>query len=314
MVTRSTARAGDKGKPREFGLKISIETVASTLAVADGGWSTQLIARGLPLDVVPETANLTHGHLVAALARDYMQAGVEILTTNTFAANAMTFARRGIKADVAEVNKAGVTIARNVAQGKALVAGVIGPTGVISAIKDKPDDQVRAAIAQSAAALSDAGADWIVLETFSELAEILLAINAVREACNLPIVASMSFDSGPQRARTHMGVTAEIAAATLSDAGAEIIGCNCGGGIATVLPTVVAMRAHTKRPLWVKPSAGPPDLENGLATYSTTADEFGGNVAALLDAGASIVGGCCGIGPEHVRRVAALIASRRRKK
>ncbi len=295
-------------------MKISIETVASTLAVADGAWSTQLIARGLPLDVVPETANLTHGHLVAALARDYVQAGVEILTTNTFAANAMAFSRRGIKADVAAVNAAGVTIARNVAQDKAIIGGVIGPTGAICAMKDTTDQRIKDAFTDAARALSAAGADWIVLETFSELAEILLAINAVREVCSLPIVASMSFDSGPQRARTHMGITAEHAAETLSDAGADIVGCNCGGGIATVLPTVVAMRAHTRKPLWVKPSAGPPDLENGLATYSISADEFGGNVAALLDAGATVVGGCCGIGPEHVRRVAAMIASRRRKK
>lgn len=295
-------------------MKIALETVSTTLAVADGAWSTQLIARGLPLDVVPETANLTHGHLVAALARDYVQAGAEILTTNTFAANSMSFAHRGVRADVAAVNAAGVTIARNVAQDKAVVAGVIGPTGAICAIKDTPDQQIKEAFAQSARALHDAGADWIVLETFSELAEILLAINAVREVCNLPIVASMTFDSGPQRARTHMGITAEQAAATLSDAGADIVGCNCGGGVATVLSTVVALRAHTKKPLWVKPSAGPPDLENGLATYSITADEFGGNVATLLEAGATIVGGCCGIGPEHVRRVAALIASRRRKK
>lgn len=295
-------------------LKVSIETVASTLAVADGAWSTQLIARGLPIDVLPEIANVTHGHLVAALARDYIQAGVEILTTNTFAANSLAFARRGIKASPGEVNRAGVTIARNVALDKAIVAGVIGPTGVICAIKERPDPEIRGAFLESARALSDAGADWIVLESFSELAEILLAINAVREACNLPIVASMSFDSGPQRAKTHMGITAEQAASTLSDAGADIVGCNCGGGIATALPTVVAMRAHTKRPLWVKPSAGLPDLENGLATYTTTADEFGGFVNGILDAGASIVGGCCGTGPEHLRRVAALVASRRRKK
>ncbi|MBI5863013.1 MAG: homocysteine S-methyltransferase family protein [Planctomycetes bacterium] len=143
--------------------------------------------------------------------------------------------------------------------------------------------------------------------------EILLALAAVKSVTNLPVVASMSFDSGPQRARTLMGATAEQAAAALDEAGADAIGSNCGAGIAAALPAVVALRANTKKPLWIKPSVGLPDLEEGRPVYHHTPDEFGGFVPALIDAGANILGGCCGAGPEHIRRVAALVASRRRK-
>lgn len=295
-------------------MKPSLADLATSLAVADGAWSTQLRARGLPQDIIPEIASVSHGHLVAALAKEYAQAGAEVLTTNTFAANALVFERRDVRVSVADVNRAAATIARNIAHDQLIVAGVIGPSGRIAAVGEVPEDRLRQAFADQAVALAAGGVDWIVLETFTELAEALLALSAVKAATNLPVIASMSYDSGPQRARTHMGITAEQAAAALDEAGADAIGCNCGAGIATVLPTVVALRSNTRKPIWVKPNAGLPDLEDGKAVYHITPDEFGGHIPAILDAGANIVGGCCGVGPEHIKRVAALVGSRRRRR
>ena len=132
------------------------------------------------------------------------------------------------------------------------------------------------------------------------------ALRVVKDTAALPVIASMSFDSGPQRTRTMMGTPAEECAAALEDAGADVIGCNCGSGINHALPAVVALRAATALPLWVKPKAGLPELEDGRAVWKQTPEEFATYLPQILDAGANIVGGCCGSGPEHIQRVAAL--------
>ncbi len=295
-------------------MKVDLGTFADEIAVADGGWSTQLQARGVPADAPAELANLTHPHLVTALAHEYAAAGARFITTNTFAANALAFARHGGDHDLAEINRRGASLAREAAAGSgALVAGSIGPSGKILAINEARPEVLHEAFATQAAALAEGGADLIVLETFSELAEILVALEAVRGTTGLPVIASMSFDSGPQRTRTMMGAKAEECAAALEEAGADAVGCNCGAGVATILPAVVALRAHTRLPLWVKPNAGLPELEEGRAVYKQTPDEFGKHVPTLLDAGANILGGCCGTGPAHIARIAALVRSHKRK-
>jgi methionine synthase I (cobalamin-dependent) len=294
-------------------MKLDLEELRGGVTVADGGWSTQLQMRGLPLDVMAETANLTHPQLVTALAKEYLAAGARFITTNTFAANRYTLERRRVKASVAEVNQAGSQLAREaVADSDALVVGSIGPSGKILAIREASNDELTKVFTEQARALADGGADAIVLETFSELAEVALAIHAAKDATGLPVIASLSFDSGPQRTRTMMGVSADEGAASLEEAGADIIGCNCGSGIGHILPVVVALRANMERPLWVKPNAGMPELEGGRAVYKQTPEEFAGYVPTLIEAGANIIGGCCGSGPEHIRRVAKLMAGRTR--
>ncbi|MFQ5807450.1 MAG: homocysteine S-methyltransferase family protein [Phycisphaerae bacterium] len=291
-----------------------LESYRDDIAVADGGWSTQLQARGVPQEAPAELANLTHPHLVEALARDYVAAGARFITTNTFSANRLVFERRGLQPDLAEINRTGAALAKKVIDdGDALAAGSIGPSGKILAVREATEEQLAAAFAEQATALAEGGADVIVLETFSELAEVLLALEAARKAAGLPVIASMSFDSGPQRTRTMMGTKAEDCASALEEAGADAVGCNCGVGVATILPTVVALRANTKLPLWVKPNAGLPELEDDHVVYKQTPDEFGQHVPTLLDAGVNIIGGCCGTGPEHIKRVAALVESHKRK-
>jgi len=294
-------------------MKLDLEELRATVSVADGGWSTQLQMRGLPLDVMPETANLTHPQLVTALAREYLAAGARFVTTNTFSANRFALEQRGVDASPAEINQAGARLAREgVAGGGALVVGSIGPSGKILAVREASEEQLTEVFAEQARALAEGGADAILLETFSELAEVALAVRAAKDVTGLPVIASLSFDSGPQRTRTMMGVPADEGAATLEEAGADIIGCNCGSGIAHILPVVVALRANMDRPLWVKPNAGLPELEEGRAVYRQTPEDFAAHVPTLIEAGANIIGGCCGTGPEHIRRLAALVASRER--
>lgn len=291
-----------------------LATYRNDLTVADGGWSTRLQARGVPTDVPAELANLTHPHLVEQLARDYVAAGAHFITTNTFSANSFVLQRTGLDHDPAAVNRAGAALAKQAVGGAdVLVAGSIGPSGKMLVVHEVTRDQLLKAFTTLAEALAEGGADAIVLETFSELAEILVALEAVHKATGLPVIASMSFDSGPQRTRTMMGARAEDCATALEEAGADAIGCNCAAGVATILPALVALRANTNLPLWVKPNAGLPELEEGRVVYKQTPDEFGQHVPALLDAGANIIGGCCGTGPEHIKRIAALVASHKRK-
>jgi methionine synthase I (cobalamin-dependent) len=294
-------------------MKFDSDALKSRVWVADGGWSTQLQARGLPPDLMAETANLTHPEMILGLARAYLDVGAAFITTNTFAANRINLERRQISHDVAEINRRGAALARQaVGTGQALVAGSIGPSGKILAVREATPEQLTPVFAEQAEALAAGGADVIVLETFSELAEILLALRAVKDATNLPAIASMSFDSGPQRTRTMMGAQAGECAAALEDAGADVVGCNCGSGINCILPAVVALRAATSLPLWVKPNAGMPELEDGRAVWRQTPEDFATHVPLILEAGADIIGGCCGSGPEHIRRIASVVAHHRR--
>lgn len=283
------------------------------VTVADGAWSTALLARGLPPGVAAETANLTHPGLVAALAQEYVAAGARFLSTNTFAANRFLLSRRAPGTDVVALNREGARLAREAAGPGVTVAGCMGPSGAILAVREIDESELAEGLREQAEALAAGGVDVLLLETFSEPAEIALAIRVVLEATGLPVIASMSFDSGPQRTHTLMGASADRCAEVMEEAGAAVVGCNCGAGIAHVLPAVVALRAHTTRPLWVKPSAGPPDLVEGRTVYRQTAEEFAGHVPTLIEAGAEIIGGCCGTAPEHIRRVAWVVQGREQR-
>ncbi|MGE0481971.1 MAG: homocysteine S-methyltransferase family protein [Phycisphaerae bacterium] len=290
-------------------MTLDLATLHTQVMIADGAWSTLLRTRYPDLSTPAELANLGRPEVVLALAREYLAAGARFLTTNTFGAGRQNLARLGVADDFAEINRAGARLARAAdGSGGAYVAGSIGPSGRILAIREASEEELAADFAAQASALQQGGADLILFETFSELDELLLALRAAKDATALPVVASLSFDSGPQRTRTRMGAAAGECAAALDRAGADIIGCNCGGGIATALPAVFALRSATARPLWVKPSVGLPDLEDGRPVYPQTPDEFAEPAPALIEAGANILGGCCGAGPEHIRRLAAVVA------
>lgn len=292
-------------------MKLQPAAYQNSVAVADGGWSTILRARLHPLRDLPESLCLRMPSAVLSLARDYVAAGARFLTTNSFAANRLALLSRGLREDVRSLNREAARLGRQAAGSEPVhVVGAISSTGRILGVRETPDREVAEAFVEQARALAEGGVDAILLETFFELAEIELAVRTVKEAVRLPIIASMSFDSGPQRTRTIMGAEAGECAARLVAAGADIVGCNCGAGPEETLPAVVAMRAATDAPLWVKPNAGFPDLEDGRPVYHQTPDEFLGAAKPLIEAGANIIGGCCGVGPEHIRKLAAWVRSR----
>jgi methionine synthase I (cobalamin-dependent) len=275
--------------------------------LTDGAWGTQLQARGLPPGSCPDAWNLTQPEAVAGVARDYAAAGSQIVLTNTFGANRITLARTDWAGETAAINREGVALSRLGASGQALVYASIGPTGLLLGTGEGFEAEVAAAFAEQARALASAGPDALVVETMADLQEAQLAVRAACET-GLPVVACMTFGAGRNGDRTIMGVSPEQSAEALAAAGAGVIGTNCGNGPAELRPVCDRLRAATGLPLWVKPNAGRPQVENGATVYPTTPEEFAAQALELAAAGANFIGGCCGTGPAFIRALAAAIA------
>ena len=281
------------------------EWLANGLLITDGAWGTELQARGLPPGTNPDTWNLTHPDQVQAVARAYTEAGSQVILTNTFRANAV--AMKGVaEADLDAINRAGVALSRQAA-GSALVFASIGPTGKMLLSGEMSSEEASAAFAAQSQSLAAAGADALLIETMSDIAEARLAVEAARLTC-LPVIVSFAFDSGKNKDRTMMGATPEAVATAMAEAGADAVGANCGVGVELAVPICRQLRAACDLPLWIKPNAGLPTIEGSGLRYATTAEFFASHYSALRDAGASFLGGCCGSTPEFIR---ALVAARR---
>jgi methionine synthase I (cobalamin-dependent) len=287
------------------------ELLARGPVITDGALGTQLQARGLATGECPDAWNLSHPDRVEEVARAYVEAGSDIILANTFRANRVALAGYGLADRVEEINRAGIEIARRAAAGQAKVFASCGPSGKMLMTGEVSEDDLRWAFAEQARVAAAAGADGIAVETMADLAEARLAV-AAASAVGLPVVASMVFDSGRDKDRTMMGTTPEQAAKELTAAGADVVGANCGLGIAGYVPICRRLRAATDRPIWIKPNAGLPEMVEGRVVYRTTPEEFASFVPALLEAGASFLGGCCGTGPEFVRAMKEVMRSWKR--
>jgi methionine synthase I (cobalamin-dependent) len=275
--------------------------------ITDGAWGTQMQQRGLEPGVCPDFWNLEHPDLVEEVARLYVEAGSEIILTNTFRANPVSL-EGAPDEKVREVNVAGVEISRRAAGSKARVVASMGPTGKMMMTGEIDEAGIERAFAMQSSALAEARPDALILETFSDLDEASIALRASL-ATGLPVVVSFAFDSGKNKDRTMMGVTPEQAAKRMAAEGASAIGANCGAGPESFAAVGVRFRDACELPIWLKPNAGMPVVEAGVISYSMGADPFAAHLAGLLDAGACFVGGCCGTSPEFIQ---ALVAERKR--
>jgi methionine synthase I (cobalamin-dependent) len=270
----------------------------------DGAWGTELQARGLELGAIPDYWNLEHADRVEAVARAYVEAGSDIILTNTFRANAIALAGHADLAKLDDVNRMGVEISKRAAAGRARIFASIGPSGKLLMTKQVDESALGTAFEQQAQALLAGGADAIVIETMADLEEARIAIEAAR-GTGLPVVACMVYDAGKQKDRTMMGTTPEQAAEALARAGADVIGANCGNGIEGYVSIAARLASATERPIWIKANAGLPKLVAGNVVYDTTAEEFASHFDALIEAGASFVGGCCGTNPSFIAALRA---------
>ena len=276
--------------------------LAHAPVLLDGALGTQLLKRGLRAGECPDAWNLSRPAEVEAVARSYVEAGSEIISTNTFRANRMALEGYGLAGKTEEINLAAVEIARRAAAGHAAVFASVGPSGKMLAAGEVTETDLQRTFAEQAQILATAGVEGFAIETMADLAEAKVAVAALRET-GLPVVASLVFDSGKDKDRTMTGVTPEKAAQELTAAGADAIGANCGRGIAGYIPICQRLRTSTDRPIWIKPNAGLPQMVDGQVVYKTTPPEFAGFIPALLQAGASFIGGCCGTGPDFIRAV-----------
>jgi methionine synthase I (cobalamin-dependent) len=269
--------------------------------ILDGGWGTQLQLRGLPTGEHPDLWNLSQPDKVQEVAAAYVQAGSDIILTNTFGANSFLLARHGAENKVAEINRAGVRISKDIAhkQNRRVFAS-IGPSGVVLMSGTVTPEELYAAFLEQACAIAAESPDGIVIETMSDPAEAVLAVKAAKTT-GLPVVGSMVFDTGKNKDRTMMGTTPEQAVEQLTAAGADIVGANCGQGIDGFIPICRRMRAVTTLPLWMKANAGLPEIVDGKTVYHQTPEKFAESAKELLAAGANFLGGCCGTTPEYIR-------------
>ncbi len=287
--------------------------------LGDGAMGTMLNAQGTGFDQCFDALNLSHPAQVAAIHRAYIEAGSQVIQTNTFGANRYKLAEHGLADQVVEINRAGVELASRVVLAsfkEVLVAGDVGPLGVrLAPFGRVQPEQARQVFAEQISALAQAGADLILIETISDLHEVREAVLAARGVCDLPVVASMTFTRDD---RTLLGDSPVKVARVLYETGADVIGINCSGGPAQIYRILKEMRAALpiaekgdsprSGPYFsVMPNAGWPEQVGGRIMYPANPDYFGEYARAFCEAGASLIGGCCGTTPQHIAAMRAAL-------
>lgn len=274
--------------------------------ILDGAWGTQLQKLGLPSGQCPDLWNLENPERVFQVAKSYVDAGSQIIISNTFGSNPFTLKKAGIGQDqVFVLNKAGVEISRRACGASRCKAfASMGPSGEILMMKQVSEQELFEGFKLQAEGMLAGGADGIVVETMSCPQEAALAVQAAKTT-GLPVVACMVFDSGKNQDRTMMGATPEKAAKALLAAGADIIGSNCGKGIEGFVPICKRLADASGAPVWIKANRGLPVVVDGVASYTQTAEQFAAYAPALVEAGAGLLGGCCGTDPTFIAALAA---------
>jgi len=273
--------------------------------IFDGAMGTMLYTKGIYINRSYDELNLVAADLVREVHAEYVRAGADIIETNTFGANANKLQPYGLEASMHEINVKAARIAREAAGDRALVAGAVGPLGIrIEPYGPTSFDEAKQMFSDQISALLEGEVDLFILETFSDLSELQQAIKAVRELCDLPIVAQVTIQMDGNML---FGATPEIFTRKLADWGADVIGLNCGVGPAIVLTAIEKMRALTDRKLSAQPNAGLPRDVGGRQIYMCSPEYMAEYSRRIIQAGASFVGGCCGSTPAHIKMIADAI-------
>ena len=275
------------------------------IEIFDGAMGTMLQAGGLQPGACPELMNIENPEVVKNIHRAYIEAGATIIETNTFGASPLKLEHYGLTDRMAELNTAAVAIAKEAAQGKAKVAGSMGPTGrFIEPLGDLAFDEAYNNFFAQAQALAKAGADYLIIETCIDIQEMRAALLAAKDACDIPVLCQLSYS---EDGRTVTGTDPQSAAILLDAMGANIIGVNCSLGPEELVPIVKTLAENCTCPISVLPNAGMPYLKDGQTVFPMGPEDFGKWGVKLLEAGASYLGGCCGTTPEHIRELAKAV-------
>ncbi|MBQ2822869.1 MAG: homocysteine S-methyltransferase family protein [Thermoguttaceae bacterium] len=278
------------------------EILSHGIQVLDGAWGTQFQQKGLPLGQSPDLWNLEQPEKVLEVAQSYVKAGSDIIITNTFGCSVLTLKKSGMESKVHELNEAGVRLSKQAAGERVKVFASMGPTGYLLMMGEVTEDEMFESFRLQAEGMKAGGADGIVVETMCDPEEAALAIRAAKTT-GLPVVGCMVFDSGENCDMTMMGTSVEDAAKAMLEAGADVIGSNCGRGIEGFLDVCRRLHAISGEPVWIKANRGLPEVVNGETVYSQTAEQFAAYIPELIANGAGFVGGCCGTSPEIIQAV-----------
>jgi 5-methyltetrahydrofolate--homocysteine methyltransferase len=261
--------------------------------------------RGLPPGQPPEWFALDQPGTIEEVARLYLEAGADLVTTDTFGGTSFRLKLHGLDGERERVNRQAVEAVKRAVDGRALVSASVGPSGqLLEPYGELSPDAVEEAFAEQIRALASAGADVLCIETMGDLTEATRAVKAAKAvAPGVPVMATMTFERTPRGYFTVMGVSVERAVAGLELAGADVVGSNCGTGIEDMIEVARAMIRATRLPLLIQPNAGLPESREGQVVYNQTPETMAARIPELLDLGVAIVGGCCGTTPEHIRAI-----------
>ena len=279
------------------------------IVLADGAIGSLLLARGLERGAAPESLNLERPQVLEEIARLYLEAGAEIVQTNTFGASPLKLANYALADRAAEINAGAVRAVRKAVGDRAYVSASCGPSGrLLLPYGDTAENDMFDSFLQQMKALVGAGVDAVCVETMTDIREATLAVRAARSlSADLTVMATMTFEATSRGFFTIMGVSVETACRELENAGADLVGSNCGNGSARMAAIAREFKKHAKRPLLIQPNAGVPELRRGQVLYPETPEFMAGMVGELLESGASIIGGCCGTTPDHTRAMRAAL-------
>jgi 5-methyltetrahydrofolate--homocysteine methyltransferase len=290
-------------------MKTVLERIKSgDVLVADGAMGSLLMARAKDLikGKCPEFINLSRTDILEDVASLYFEAGADIVQTNTFGGSPLKLSDYSLEDKTEEINRAAVTAVKKVVDGKAYVSASCGPSGkMLKPYGTVEPEEMYENFLRQLKVLVEAGADIICVETMTDLQEATLAIKAARDvSATIPVMATMTFDLKPRGFFTMMGVTIEKAAKGLEEAGANIIGSNCGNGIENMIKIAEEFRQFSALPLIIQSNAGLPEMMDGKAVYPETPEFMAEKSKELVAAGVAVVGGCCGTTPEHIKTIA----------
>lgn len=273
--------------------------------VSDGAWGTFLQKKGMKPGECPELWCVTHRADVLDIARSYVAAGADMVETNSFGGTRCKLQHFGLEDRVVELNQAAASISRDAAGPDRWVIASVGPTGLMTVMGDVTEDDLYRYFKEQVMALAAGGADAVCIETMSALDEAAAAIRASRDHTGCEVICTFTFERTLQgEYRTMMGVSPAEAARMAVEAGAHVIGTNCGNGMERMVEIVREMRAAApKTPILVHANAGLPQLVNGVDVFPETPAEMAARVALLVGAGAAVIGGCCGTTPEHIAAI-----------
>jgi len=279
--------------------------------VSDGAWGTYLHQKGLKVGECPELWNVKRPDDVLDIAHSYVEAGADIILTNSFGGSPLKLDGYGLSERTYELNRRAAEISKQAAEDHALVMGSIGPTGKMIMMGEEPPQEVLKGFMDQARGLADGGVDGIVIETMSDPEEARLAIEAVKKVSGIDVACTFTFSKNQDGVyRTMMGTDVASYLEMAIEAGADIIGANCGSGTAGMIEIVREIRTLNQDiPILVHANAGLPVYQDGQTIFPESADEMASQIGELVAAGANIVGGCCGTTPEHIRQIVEAVSN-----